>query len=458
MPKISELLERRNEAFSAYEALANLATLTDDQKKELPSKRQAVVDLDDQIKRAKDAQNLSRAGARPVGKEGDDIDVSPFAALNFKTSRAERSAWSMGDYVSHVRSAMSFTPQTDKHFNGFGEYLRSVARYAISQGTELDNRLVRAPYGAGESDASAGGFLVQSDFATAIWTRAYDLGEILSRVMKLPISANANGIKLPAVDESSRATGSRWGGVQSYWVAEGDSVTATKPKFRLMDLGLHKLIATMVVSDELLQDQLALETIASQAFSEEIMFMTEDAIIEGDGVGKPFGILKAPSLVTVAKDSGQASGTVSLNNITNMWSRCWARSRKNAVWFINQDVEPQLYQLSQAVGTGGLPMFLPAGGINAAPNASLFGRALVPTEYSSTLGTVGDITLADLSQYVLADKRGMQAATSMHVRFLTDEMTFRFTYRVDGEPLWHTALTPFKGSNTKSPFVALATR
>jgi hypothetical protein len=52
----------------------------------------------------------------------------------------------------------------------------------------------------------------------------------------------------------------------------------------------------------------------------------------------------------------------------------------------------------------------------------------------------------------------MQAATSMHVRFVTDEMTFRFTYRVDGQPLWNVPLTPFQGSNTKSPFIVLAQR
>jgi HK97 family phage major capsid protein len=170
------------------------------------------------------------------------------------------------------------------------------------------------------------------------------------------------------------------------------------------------------------------------------------------------GIMKAPCLVTVPKDNGQAAATVSLNNILTMWARMWIRSRKNAVWFINQDVEPQIYQLSQTVGTGGLPMFLPAGGLSAAPYSTLFGRPIIPIEYASTLGTPGDIILADFSQYVLADKRGVQAATSMHVRFLTDEMTFRFTYRVDGEPLWNVPLTPFKGANSKSPFVALAQR
>jgi len=36
-------------------------------------------------------------------------------------------------------------------------------------------------------------------------------------------------------------------------------------------------------------------------------------------------------------------------------------------------------------------------------------------------------------------------------------MAFRVTWRVDGKPAWVSALTPFKGSNTQSPFVAIAT-
>jgi HK97 family phage major capsid protein len=456
MAKIAELRQRRTQLAETIHTLVDNAEAFGKAEKE-------ITDLDGEITRTLRSLELSRGNAVPVGS--DPLAVNQLAAANeasygnllrFQSTRESRALWGFQDYVAHARALTDFKPENDKHFRNFGEQLGAIVRYAA--GGAMDPRLVRAPIGAGESDASAGGFLVQSDFASAVWTRAYDMGEILGKVFKLPISANANGIKLPAVDESSRATGSRWGGVQSYWVAEGDSATQTKPKFRLVELDLKKLMSIMYVSDELIADQTALETIATQAFSEEIMFMSEDGIWEGDGVGKPLGILNAPCLVTVAKDNGQAAATLSLNNILNMWSRMWIRSRKNAVWFINQDVEPQLYQLSQTVGTGGLPMFLPAGGINGAPYSSLFGRPLIPVEYASTLGTPGDIMLADLSQYVLADKRGMQAATSMHVRFLTDEMTFRFTYRVDGQPIWHTPLTPFKGSNTKSPFIVLAQR
>src|SRR5581483_3815265 len=285
-----------------------------------------------------------------------------------------------------------------------------------------------------------------------------DMGQILSRVQKLTLSTSANSIKIPAVDETSRATGSRWGGVQSYWVGEGNTATTTKPKFRLIELDLKKLLANWYVSDELMADASVMNTIANQAFSEEIMFMTEDAIFRGDGAGKPYGMLNSPTVVSVAKETGQATKTLVYENVLKMWSRCWGRSRQNAVWFINQDVEPQLYALSQVIGTAGVPVYLPANGIAGEPYGTLFGRPVVPVEYSDTVGTQGDITLADYSQYVIADKGGVQAASSMHVAFLTDEMVFRITYRVDGRPIWHAPLTPFKGTNTLSPFITLAAR
>ena len=45
------------------------------------------------------------------------------------------------------------------------------------------------------------------------------------------------------------------------------------------------------VTDELLADAGALENILSQAFAEEIGFKLDDAIINGDGAGKPLGVL-----------------------------------------------------------------------------------------------------------------------------------------------------------------------
>jgi HK97 family phage major capsid protein len=101
---------------------------------------------------------------------------------------------------------------------------------------------------------------------------------------------------------------------------------------------------------------------------------------------------------------------------------------------------------------------MPANSLANSPYSTLFGRPILPIEQASTIGDVGDIVLADLSQYLLIDKGEPKTDTSIHVKFTSDEMAFRFVYRVNGAPTWKTALTPHKGTNTLSPFVALAAR
>lgn len=346
-----------------------------------------------------------------------------------------------------------------QQFESLGEQLVAVMN-ASRPGGFVDPKLAQigAATGLSEGVASAGGFLVQTDFSNQLIAPIFDGGQIGSRVTRIGISSNSNGLKMNAVNQTSRADGSRWGGVQSYWLNEAGSKTASKPEWRQMELDLKKLIGLCYATDELLQDAVALESIIRQAFADEFTFKVEDAVINGTGAGQPLGILNAACLVSVAKETGQAATTIVAENIEKMYSRLHARSMANAVWLINQDCWPQLFQLSHAVGTGGVPMFVPAGGINQAPNGTLLGRPIIPVEYCQTLGTKGDIYLGDFSQYLLIDKGGTQSASSIHVNFTYDETVFRFVYRVDGQPAWNSALTPYKGTDTQSPFVTLAVR
>lgn len=411
-------------------------------------------------KRIPDVQSLR---AKILAEANDRLDnATEFEAFMAEVEQCDATVARMRKLETAAAGAAAPGGQQEQNpndpgstFRNFGEQLAAVM-HARMNGSP-DPRLVRAPIGAGEVDPTGGGFLVQTDFANTVIAKLYDIGELAKRVNRLP-ALTGNSIKLPAVDETSRATGSRWGGVQAFWIGEGDTISASRPKFRLMNLDLKKLAAVYYASDELLQDTNLFGAIATQAFGEELQFMFEDAIWEGTGAGMPSGILNSPAVIQIAKDTGQASATLSYSNVLNMWSRMWARSRQNAVWFINQDVEPQLYALNQIIGTAGVPVYLPPGGISGNPYSTLFGRPVVPIEYASTLGTPGDIALLDLSQYVVAEKGGVQAASSMHVQFLTDQMAFRMIYRVDGQSQWNAPLTPFKGANTKSPFITLAQR
>lgn len=341
----------------------------------------------------------------------------------------------------------------------FGQILQAVAKQATGRGVDpILQREQRAATGLGETIPSDGGFLVGTDISGELYRRAYTMGQIASRTRRVTLSSGANSLKINGIDETSRATGSRWGGVRGYWLAEAASLTASTPTFRQIELNLRKLGVLAYATDELLQDAGALGSLILEAAAEEIMWLTENSIVNGTGAGQPLGVLNAGALVSVAKETGQAATTFVAENAFKMWSRLWARSRGNAAWFINQDVEPQLFAMSVAVGTGGVPVYLPANGLSSSPYGTLFGRPVVPVEYAATLGTVGDVLLADFSEYFLADKGGVQSASSIHVQFLTDESVFRFIYRVDGQPAWHSALTPANGTNTLSPYVAVATR
>ncbi len=356
---------------------------------------------------------------------------------------------------------------------GFGEQLQAVRLAAVSP-HNVDPRLnelnERSASGMSEAVPADGGFLVYPDFASEVLRYAHETGIVFKSGRKIPISEQTNAIKIPAIDEQSRADGSRWGGVKSYWMNEADSLTATKPKFRLIELVTKKMGALYYATDEVLRDAVALGGIITQAFGEEFGFRMDDAAINGDGAGKPLGILNSPALVSVAKESAQTATTVNFQNVTKMWYRLWARSRANSVWYVNQDVEQQLMQLSLSVGTGGssvvagvgayhgpIAVYTPPGFMGNA-TGTLFNRPVMPIEQCQTLGTKGDIILADMSQWIYIDKGEPQQAVSMHVKFLTDEQTFRSIYRVDGQPWWQTPLTPFKGSNTVSPYISLDTR
>ena len=346
-------------------------------------------------------------------------------------------------------------------FSSFGGQLAAVMHAGLPGGV-VDPRLriLNAASGSSELVPSDGGFLVQTDFSTELLTQVFETGVLASRCRRIPISGNSNSLKINGVDETSRAS-TRWGGILGYWAGEADLLTATKPKFRRIELSLKKLIGLCYAPDELMDDASALEGIIQQGFVSEFGFLLDDAILNGTGAGQPLGVLNAGSLVSVAAETGQKAATVIAENVVKMYSRIFASSRSNAVWLINQNIEPQLYTMSLSVGTGGVPIYMPAGGLSGQPYGTLFGRPVIAIEQTATLGTVGDIVFADLGNgYILAEKGGIESEMSIHVRFIYDENVFRFVMRVDGQPVRSTTLTPYKGgsSYTQSHFVALATR
>ncbi|HUX80446.1 MAG TPA: phage major capsid protein, partial [Alphaproteobacteria bacterium] len=177
----------------------------------------------------------------------------------------------------------------------------------------------------------------------------------------------------------------------------------------------------------------------------------------GTGAGEALGVLNADCLVSVPKETEQVATTLLYENTLNMLARFYG-SRGN--WYGSRTIIPQLGIMSVAVGTGGSTVFMSnQGGVGSFP-AQLHGSGLEYLDVAPTLGTVGDLMLADWSQYLVgqrAGRGGLEMSESMHLKFDFDQNTFKARYYIDGQPWWPQAFRPLNGAS-RSPFVVVATR
>lgn len=360
------------------------------------------------------------------------------------------------------RPSVVVNEQMPKPFKNLLEQLRAVKAVAtegrvdprLTQLNEMD-RIRNAALGGNEGNGADGGFAVQTDNAGMLMESAAKAGEILSRVDSYQITDGANSVKWVDIDESSVAT-TVFGGVLVYWAAEAATVTAKKPQLMERELKLEKLMGLAYATYELEADSSFVNDLYTRAFQLAIRRELEACIVAGTGVGKPLGFLKGGNLVEVAKETNQVADTILWENISKMYHRAINKGAPGLAWLMHPDGHEQLDFLAFPVGVGGVPVYLPA--TQQGTVDTMRGKPIVESDQCSALGDKGDINLVDLSQYMLAYKGGVDAATSIHVQFLTAENCFRFIFRANGMPKRKSALTIKNSSNQRSAFVTLAAR
>ena len=162
-------------------------------------------------------------------------------------------------------------------------------------------------------------------------------------------------------------------------------------------------------------------------------------------------------VIAVTRDtSSRILGT----DIIAMRARCWGYG--SAIWIANHDCFGELMRLGAAAYDA--QAATPLAGSNALFVQSLtedipdriLGRPCFFSESAETLGTSGDLSLVNWSQYLEGLYQPLQSAESMHVRFVNHERAFKFWLRNAGAPWWRAALTPRESSTTLSPIVKLS--
>lgn len=387
-----------------------------------------------------------------LNTEFEDLNAQLEAHEKLEAMKAKASA-SVGRKTTPA--ATETTPRIQvgedraRKFHGFesaGAWLMAVKK--AGQGGDVDKRLMNY---AKESVGEDGGFLVPEEISAAILKKMGGDDSLMARTTAIQVGGNNLTIN---VDETQP-----WnGGVQAYWTAEGAQINESKPQFKQASWRLQKLAALVKATDELLDDATALESYIMAAAPSAFVHQVNKAILTGNGVGKPLGIINSPFTVTVGKESGQSTDTVLAANLVKMYTRMFPQSRTNAVWYINPGVEEQLRLVKDP--NNNYIYLAPGSQMNQTPYATLLGRPVVPLMGGMpALGDVGDIIFADLSYYYMIRKAaGIKSATSIHLHFDKEITSFRFSMRLDGKCPFQAPVTTEFGDYKMSAFVTLEAR
>lgn len=340
-------------------------------------------------------------------------------------------------------------------FTNFGEFAACVQSARLNG--VVDDRLridAAAPAGAtltNEAIGIDGGFLVPGSVSEEIFRLMLEEDSFIPLTSNQEVEGNSMTYR-----NSGEVT--PWGstGIQAGWVEEGALITPSKINPKSDEIKLHKIGALAPVTNEMMEDFSALSSYLIDEASAAMRYVANDAIINGDGVGKPLGIINSGALVTQAKVGSQAADTINAANVAAMFARWHART-SGQVALISHDAYSQILLMT----IGDQPIWTPpVSGFKDAPDGFLLGRPIIKTDHLQTLGDLNDFLFVDFGFYRTLNKvgGGMRTDVSLHLYFDADASAFRFIFRLGGQSKMSGVIDPPNSAITRSPFVTLASR
>lgn len=348
-----------------------------------------------------------------------------------------------------MRNLFRGRPETEG-WGSFQEFTRSIH-------SGLVDRRFRAATGGSEGVGTEGGFAVPSAYSDRLLDLSLE-GEIV-RGRADVIGMPSNILDLPLFDDEDHSQ--NIAGFVAQWLDEAGTATEQTGKLRNVTLKAKKIGIWSKLTSELVEDSPGFEGRLTNAMAQAIGWNFDQGFIRGSGAGQPQGMLtKAPSLITVAKETSQAADSIVYDNVIKMWSRLWPRGAMNAVWMVHPSTLPWLLKLivfipnrADSDDVGGTVVTVQG----QDGTMRLLTRPVVVTEHVNQLGDAGDIALVDWSQYLVGLRRAITSAREISSGWTTDEVGVRSIARIDGMDTWSKPFQPRTGA-TLSWCVTLAER
>jgi len=209
------------------------------------------------------------------------------------------------------------------------------------------------------------------------------------------------------------------------WIEEGGELVFSDPQFSQIILDAYKLSVAVKVSEELLADNAYdLEGWLINSFSRALANSEEEAMVIGDGVSKPTGILPSGEVgITTAGNKIEA------DEIIDLIYKLKRPYRTNAVFLTADSTLAAIRKMKDSTGQYLWQPALTAGEPDRLLGYPVYTSAFVPAVASGQLV----LAFGDMSYYNIGD-RGVRSFAALHELYAgVGQVAFVCKERVDGK-------------------------
>jgi HK97 family phage major capsid protein len=243
-----------------------------------------------------------------------------------------------------------------------------------------------------------------------------------------------------------------FGGVSCEWQHEDGEFTDVDPDVRQVNLVPKKCGMFTHATRELVEDADGISSIIGPKLAFAIAQTVDEAVLVGDGVGKPLGFINSNSCITVSRAT---AGLIDYEDVIGLYASIHPAFLGNSIFLANPECASQLLTMQDPTNAY-IWIPGPATGAATAVPTTLLGRPLIWTDKLPGLAEEGCLAIADLSMYAYAEKRGIIVESSNAPGWQRDRISWRAIIRADGTSLLADPITPRNGSNQLSAFAKLS--
>lgn len=326
-----------------------------------------------------------------------------------------------------------------RSFKGVGDFVQELA-------TNPNSARMREYRDMTMGIGAEGGVLVPHVANTDLLAIGPEQALIRPRARVIPPGASPDAsMSWPALKQGSAGV---YGGVTVLWTAEGKPMTETDADLSDIRLEPKEMTAYIEVTNKLLRNAGAAEMLIRDLLSNARAGAEDFAFMQGDGVGRPHGVIKSPGRLSVNRNT---ASQVLYEDIVNMEAAVLPQSQSNVVFVASQSAFTYLKDMKDSAGNRIYTETNLVKGFFAA----LDGIPLAFTGRLPTLGNEGDLILCDFSYYLVKDGFGPSIDLSPHVEWKSNKTLIKIVSSVDGQSWVREPLTLEDGSTQVSPFVVL---